>query len=69
MSNPAEDILTVRDVAKLLKMASGSIYNALSKNPSYVPHFKVGSRIRFSKRQVLAHFGIPLEGSDGKEVH
>lgn len=47
----AEEVLTVKQCAALLSYSADQIYRLVSK--SEIPHYRVGSSLRFRKREVL----------------
>lgn len=49
-SSVKEDILTVREVAEMLKLADKTVYSLVSDGE--IPGFKVGGSWRFSKKEL-----------------
>ena len=45
-----DDILTVRDVADMLKLADKTVYNLVSDGE--IPGFKIGGSWRFSRKEL-----------------
>lgn len=46
-----DDVLTVDDVATLLKVGRNVVYEAVGRGE--VPHRRVGKQIRFSRRAIM----------------
>lgn len=53
-----QQLLTTIEVARLLRISVGGLNNRLSKDPQFIPHFKVGKNRRFDRGRVMEHFGI-----------
>ena len=47
-----ENLLTVKEVAKLTRLAPSSIYGMVSQK--VIPHIKIGARVVFSQRELEA---------------
>jgi excisionase family DNA binding protein len=47
-----EQLVTVQDVAKLLKVPVSWVYHATHWKKNHLPHYKVGRYTRFSEREV-----------------
>ena len=45
-----DDILTIREVAKMLKLAEKTVYSLVADND--IPGFKVGGSWRFSRKEL-----------------
>lgn len=52
MNADEHDVLTVPEVAALLRVSRQHVYNEVSRGR--IPHRRVGSAIRFSRRLVIA---------------
>ena len=52
-STPEEDLTDVKGAAKLLNIATASVYNGTSKKE--IPHFKRGKKLYFSKAALLQY--------------
>lgn len=59
----SSEILTIKEVSKLLKVPVDCLYNMTSKKQ--IPYFKVNRLLRFDKEKVLEHF---MKAEDGQEV-
>lgn len=50
----AGDVLTVDEVAALLKVGRNAVYEAVGRNE--IPHRRIGKQIRFSRRALVSWF-------------
>jgi len=51
------DLLTIEEMAEVLKVKVSWIYQKTRLGQSAIPHLKVGNHLRFQKNKVLKHFG------------
>ncbi len=51
VANDDEDVLTVDDVAALLKLGRNAVYEAVGRGE--VPHRRIGKQIRFSRAGIM----------------
>ena len=49
---PEDDLLTVSQTAKLVKLSISTIYSKVSRKE--IPAFKIGKRLYFSKDEIIA---------------
>ena len=56
-----DEILTVEDVCKLLKVTKGWLYQRTRFGPETFPHVRVGRHLRFKREEVLKFFKLQNE--------
>ncbi len=61
-----EPLLTVNEVAKLLRVSRGWIYDHLERREPFLPHYKIGGIVRFSEHELLKFIQLE-EGKYGNE--
>jgi len=52
---PAEPVLAVEDVARLLRVGRNTIYELVGRNE--IPHRRLGKQIRFSRDALMSWLG------------
>ena len=52
MAQPPDEVLTVADAMKLLKLSRNSVYDAIKRGD--LPAVRIGHKIRLGRRAVLA---------------
>ena len=50
-----DDLMTIEEVAEMLKVSKAAIYRQTSKN--LIPHKKSGRKLFFSRQEILAWLG------------
>jgi excisionase family DNA binding protein len=70
-TNEDPDVLTVAEVAKLLRLGRNAVYDACGRNQ--IPHRRIGKRIRFSRAMIMKwldgdHGGVRSSSSWSSQV-
>ena len=65
-TDDTDDVLTVEEAAKLLRIGRNALYDAISRGE--VPHLRVGKLIRLSRTAVMRSLGScgPTRAQEGK---
>jgi predicted DNA-binding transcriptional regulator AlpA len=58
MDNLNDELLTLEELAIILKVKPSWIYARTCKGQSDIPHVKLGRHLRFQKRKVFEALGI-----------
>lgn len=60
MGTKDDEILTLQEVAQLLKVKPSWIYSRTCRGQSVIPCFRLGRHLRFSKEKVFKALGISI---------
>lgn len=55
-SNNEEELLTIEELANVLKVHKFWIYNRTRKGQDQIPHLRFGKHLRFERKKVMEFF-------------